>query len=151
NAYRDKLVPMEDDHLAQGLKWIDALEATGGTAIHEALARALALRDGKEGRTFTVVFFTDGQPTIGETNPDKILKDTLDKNTANTRIFTFGVGDDVNAALLDQLAERTRALSTYVRPAEDIEAKASGLYGKISNPVLTNLKVNTTGDVRLSE
>ena len=33
------------------------------------------------------------------------------KNTANTRIFTFGVGDDVNAALLDQLADKTRAVT----------------------------------------
>ena len=28
------------------------------------------------------------------------------KNSVNTRIFTFGVGDDVNAAMLDQLADR---------------------------------------------
>src|SRR5262249_48516865 len=72
-------------------------------------------------------------------------------NTANTRIFTFGVGDDVNADLLDQLAEQTRAVSTYVRPAEDIEVKASALYAKVSQPVLTNLKL-TAGDAgRLSE
>jgi Ca-activated chloride channel family protein len=97
------------------------------------------------------VFFTDGQPTIGETQPDKILRNTLAKNTANTRIFTFGVGDDVNATLLDQLAEKTRALSTYIRPAEDIENKVSGLYGKISNPVLTNLKLSATNDIKFSE
>jgi Ca-activated chloride channel family protein len=82
---------------------------------------------------------------------DKIIKDTLAKNTANTRIFTFGVGDDVNAAMLDQLAEQTRAVSTYVRPAEDIEAKVSGLYSKISHPILANLKLSTTNDVRFSD
>ena len=53
--------------------------------------------------------------------------------------------------MLDQLAEQTRALSTYVRPAEDIEAKVSGLYSKISNPVLTNLKLTATNDVSCSE
>src|SRR5205085_9465120 len=53
--------------------------------------------------------------------------------------------------MLDRLAEGTRALATYVRPAEDIEAKTSGLVAKISNPVLTDLKVVTTGDVSLSE
>src|SRR6185436_16432361 len=98
-----------------------------------------------------VVFFTDGQPTIGETNVDKILKNTLAQNTASTRIFTFGVGDDVNATMLDQLAEQTRALSTFVRPAEDIEAKVSGLYSKISNPILTNLKLTASNDISLSE
>ena len=71
------------------------------------------------------MFFTDGQPTIGETNTDKILAEHPAKNTANTRIFTFGVGDDVNATFLDAIADKTRALATYVRPAEDIEAKVS--------------------------
>jgi Ca-activated chloride channel family protein len=75
----------------------------------------------------------------------------LDKKTGNTRIFTFGVGDDVNAAMLDKLADETRAVSTYVRPAEDIEVKVSGLYGKISHPVLTDLKLKVTGGATLSE
>ncbi len=130
---------------------MDDLENTGGTAINDALASALDLRGNEEGRSFTVVFFTDGQPTIGETRPDMILKNTLAKNTANTRIFTFGVGDDVNATMLDQLAEKTRAISTYVRPSEDIENKVSGLYSKISNPVLTNLNLSATNDIKFSE
>jgi Ca-activated chloride channel family protein len=72
------------------------------------------------------------------------------KNTADTRIFTFGVGDDVNATLLDQLADQTRAVSTFVRPSEDIEAKCSVLYDKISHPVLANLKLKVN-NVQVSE
>ncbi len=151
NKYRDKLQDVSDETLEHAKKWVEGLEATGGTAINDALSSALEYRTSDEGRSFNVVFFTDGQPTIGETNVDKIMKNTMAKNTTNTRIFTFGVGDDVNATFLDQLAENTRALSTYVRPAEDIEAKVSGLYAKISNPVLTNLKLTTTADVGLLE
>jgi Ca-activated chloride channel family protein len=151
NKYRDALLPADSEHLGQARKWVEALEATGGTAINDALATALDYRTKDEGRSFTIVFFTDGQPTIGETDVEKILRNTFAKNTANTRIFTFGVGDDVNATMLDRLAEGTRALATYVRPAEDIEAKVSGLCSKISHPVLTHLKVATTGDVSLSE
>jgi Ca-activated chloride channel family protein len=151
NRYEDKLLEANAEQLAKAKKWVEELEATGGTAINDALASALELRTTDEGRTFTVVFFTDGQPTIGETDIDKIVKNTSAKNTANTRIFTFGVGDDVNATMLDQLAEKTRALSTYVRPAEDIENKVSGLYSKISHPVLTNLKLSATNDIKFSE
>jgi Ca-activated chloride channel family protein len=151
NRYEDKLLPANAEQVAKAKKWVEELEATGGTAINDALASALELRSKEEGRSFTVVFFTDGQPTIGETNVDKIVKNTLAKNTANTRIFTFGVGDDVNATMLDQLADKTRASSTYVRPSEDIENKVSGLYSKISNPVLTNLKLTATNDIKFSE
>jgi Ca-activated chloride channel family protein len=151
NRYEDKLLEASAEQISRAKKWVEDLDATGGTAINDALASALELRSTDEGRSFTVVFFTDGQPTIGESDPDRILKNTIAHNTANTRIFTFGVGDDVNATLLDQLAEKTRALSTYVRPAEDIENKVSGLYGKISNPVLTNLKLTATNDVHFNE
>jgi Ca-activated chloride channel family protein len=151
NRYKDGLLNADADQLAQAAKWVDQLEATGGTAINDALASALALRTADEGRTFTVVFFTDGEPTIGETNPDKIVKNVEARNTASTRIFTFGVGHDVNATLLDQLAEQTRAVSTYVRPEEDIAVKVGGLYAKISHPVLTNLKLAATNDVGFTE
>jgi Ca-activated chloride channel family protein len=151
NRYKDGLLSADSEQIVQAKKWVDNLDAVGGTAINDALLSALELRSKDEGRTFTIVFFTDGQPTIGETNIDKILKTTFAKNTTNTRIFTFGVGDDVNASFLDQLAEGTRAVSTYVRPQEDIEVKVSSLYSKISHPVLANLKVAPTNEVSFSE
>jgi len=151
NRYRDGLTDVGPEQLAQALRWVDKLEATGGTAINDPMLSALELRPKDEGRTFTVVFFTDGQPTIGETSVEKITANVLSRNTTNTRVFTFGVGDDVNATFLDNLAEKTRAVSTYVRPQEDIEAKVSSLYAKVSNPVLTDLKLSATNGVSLSE
>jgi Ca-activated chloride channel family protein len=152
NNYEDKLQDVTTDSLEKAKRWVDNVDATGGTAIDGAMARALDMNPKDSTRPFTVVFFTDGRPTIGETNPDKILQNVAKKHEGNTRIFTFGVGDDVNASMLDQMADQSRAISTYVREAEDIETKVSGLYSKISNPVLANLKIAVEGgDVRLSE
>jgi Ca-activated chloride channel family protein len=151
NKYADELLPASTEQVTAAKKWVKQLKAVGGTAIDEALARALDFRADDPTRTFTIVFFTDGRPTIGEINPDKILQNFAKKNTANTRVFTFGVGDDVHATMLDQLAEQTRAVSTYVRETEDIETKVSSLYGKISNPVLANLKLTAGPGVQLSE
>jgi Ca-activated chloride channel homolog len=151
NKYENNLLPATKENLATARKWVEALEARGGTAIDDAMSEAMAMRTNDESRPFTIVFFTDGQPTIGEINSDKILANVTKKNTASTRIFTFGVGDDVNATLLDAMAENSRAIPTYVRETEDIEAKTAGLYAKISNPVLANLKLTVSGDVKLNE
>lgn len=151
NLYEEKLLDATTEQVKKATKWVDELESTGGTAINAALEAALKLRPSDPERPYTIVFFTDGQPTIGELNADKIYKGVADKTNAQTRIFTFGVGDDVNAALLDRLADNTRALSTYVRPEEDIAAKVESLYSKMTSPVLTNLKLVTTGDVKLNE
>lgn len=152
NRYRDRLTPVDKDQIDQAKKWVDRLETTGGTAINDALLAALEMRTADAGRTFTVVFFTDGKPTIGEINTDKILANISRKNTANTRIFSFGVGNDLNAAFLDQLSDQTRAASSYVRPGEDIEVKVSSFYDKISHPVLANLQLAPVGEgVQLQE
>src|SRR5262245_28371844 len=71
NKYNEDLLPATTANLEQARKWVDDLEATGGTAINDALLAALALRSGDTSRTFTVVFFTDGRPTIGETNVER--------------------------------------------------------------------------------
>jgi Ca-activated chloride channel family protein len=149
--YTNNLQTASPGNLEAARRWVDDLEATGGTFIDGALQEALAMRSNDEGRTYTMVFFTDGQPTWGERNPAKIVDNVKKKNTGNTRIFSFGVGDDVNTVLLDSLAENTKAISTYVRESEDIEAKVSSLYSKISNPVLANLKLEVGEGVTISE
>ena len=151
NKYQEGLLPASKVELEKAKKWVDALEATGGTAIDDALATALNYRSKDEGRTFNIVFFTDGRPTIGETNTDVILANFAKRNTYSTRVFTFGVGDDVNASMLDKLAADSRAIATYVRESEDIETRVTSLLGKISNPVLANLKLSVSSGVSLNE
>ncbi len=60
----------------------------------------------------------------------------------NARIFTFGVGDDVDTFLLDQLVQIFRGAGSYVRPTEQIDEEVTSLYNKISAPVLTNISVD---------
>jgi Ca-activated chloride channel family protein len=151
NKYNTELQPATEGNVEAAKKWVSKLQATGGTAINEALQQAFDFNANDQSRTFTIVFFTDGRPTVGEINPDKILANVAKRNTSNTRIFSFGVGDDVHATLLDRLSEDSRAVATYVREAEDIEAKVSSLYSKISHPVLANLKLSVGPDVTISE
>jgi Ca-activated chloride channel family protein len=115
--------------------------ASGGTAIDEALREAMKLNPGQD-RPFMVVFLTDGEPTIGERDPATILKNVSGRTAANVRLFSFGVGTDVNAALLDDLSASNRGTCTYVVPKEDIEVKVSSFYARVSSPVLTDIKLD---------
>ncbi len=151
NRFADGVTEATSDQIAKANRWLDKLEASGGTAMDDALQAALDLQRADSGRTFTIAFFTDGKPTLGVTDPEKILANVARKNTARTRIFTFGVGHGVNASLLDRLAEQTRGASTYVLPSENLEAKVSAFYDKISRPVLIDLTLTAGHGIRLSE
>src|SRR5262249_22445492 len=53
SKYRDHLAESGREQVENAKHWIDRLEATGGTAINDALLAALAMRSGDSGRTFT--------------------------------------------------------------------------------------------------
>jgi Ca-activated chloride channel family protein len=128
----------------KALAFIDGMKAAGGTAIEEAVGKALEMvpRDGK--RLTMIVFITDGLPTIGERDPDRLLA-KFKAATGATRIFTFGIGSDVNTKLLDQVAETSHGYSQYVLPKEDIEVAISSFMAKVQDPILTKLKLDFTG------
>lgn len=125
----------------KGRSFAEGLRAAGGTSIDTALERALA-QEVPEDRVHQVIFVTDGIPTIGQTNPDEILKSSKAKLGANERIFSFGVGYDVNTKLMDGLARHGRGHSDYVKPGEDMEQPIAALYTRISSPVLSDVEVD---------
>jgi len=73
------------------------------------------------------------------------------KKAGSARIFSFGIGSDVNTQLLDQIAEGTRAFSQYVLANEDLEVKVSSFYTRIKEPALTNVRLEFGGGVRTSK
>jgi Ca-activated chloride channel family protein len=145
-CFPDGMKTYGSDTRDKALQFVGQFSAEGSTDIHQALTRALGMLD-KEGgnKPSYVVFLTDGLPTAGETNEDTILKDVTAANKLRTRLFAFGVGYDVNTHLLDKLTEANHGLTEYVRPSESIEGKVSGLYAKISSPVLSDVKLDIAG------
>ena len=121
-------------------QWIDGLDAIGSTDIDLALREAMAMADPE--RPTVVLFLTDGLPTEGVTDTATILANVKAAAPANVRIFTFGVGYDVDTLLLDQLYQTFRGAGVYVRPEERVDDEVSALYAKISAPVLTNLTLD---------
>ncbi len=131
--------------------FIKGLRPIGGTAISDALDRALKMKAPGAARPFMVVFLTDGKPTIGETDEERLVAQVARDQSAATRIFCFGIGTDINTHLLDKIAERTRAASQYVLPEEDLEVKVSNFFTKIKEPLLTNLKLEFPAGVRVTK
>ena len=144
--FRDNLTPATPANLDAARAFIAGIKAVGGTNIEAALDKALQTpKDGEIGdksRPRQVVFLTDGLPTVGETRVEELLGDAQKENDKRARIWTFGVGFDVNTRLLDGLASENGGDADYVLPAEDIETKVGALYEKIAYPVLTDTKLD---------
>lgn len=137
STYADRLLPASER--AGALQYVEGLAAGGSTDIDGALARALELADRESGRPQVILFLTDGLPTVGEQDPERILRNVRGRSNPNVRLFAFGVGYDVNSALLDALAQENHGASAYILPGENLEERISAFYSKIESPVLTDL------------
>ncbi len=87
-----------------------------------------------------ILFLTNGTPTVGVTDLESILTHVTQANQG-ARIFTFGVGYEVNTHFLDRLSQENKGAFQYVRPEEDIEVAVSTLFRQISSPVLEEARL----------
>jgi Ca-activated chloride channel family protein len=146
-AFRDDYVPATDANLRAARRYLDGLDAEGSTNIAGALDVALGSSSGN-GRMPLVLFVTDGEPTVGERNPDAIASRAA-SHRGRARLFTFGVGADVNAALVEQLAVEGRGTAHFVRPDESVERALELVARRLTSPVVTDVRVHLDGDARL--
>lgn len=140
------LIAADDSGRARGEAFVKRLKPVGGTNINQSLLASLRqFSETDRERPKMLVFMTDGLPTVDETNVTRILDNVRKASKPGVRLFTFGVGYDVNTALLDKLAAENGGVADYVEPKEDLEVKVSNFFSKVNYPVLTDLQLDMGG------
>ena len=134
----------------QARDYISALRVSGGTNIHDSVVEALRQKP-LAGMLPLVLFLTDGLPTIGQTSEKAIREAVAKGNPHQRRVFTFGVGVDVNTPLLSRIARETRASAEFVLPKEDVEVKVGRVFERLRGPLLTKPAVRVDESNRVSD
>ena len=145
-SFRDGFVRATPENVREGMRYLESLDASGSTNISGALDAALD-DETTSGRLGLVLFVTDGEPTVGERNPDAIAT-RVARLRKSRRIFSFGVGAELNAALVERLAVEGRGTAHFVRPDESVERAVSIVASRLTSPVITDVRVYADG-VRL--
>ena len=140
--FAERPVIKDKAQMSQARAYISRLKADGGTNIRDALVEALDQPATPQTLPLTI-FLTDGMPTSGETRESAIRSSVVAANKHKRRIFSFGVGFDVNAPLLTSVANATRATATFVFPKENVETKVSEVFRRLSGPVLADPQLAT--------
>lgn len=138
--FRPGFAAATPEALRDARAFVDGLSAGGGTNIEGALRATLEPGAAPEGRLGIVVFLTDGLPSVGEQAPER-LAGLAAGRLEGTRLFTIGVGHDVNTFLLDRLAMEGRGAAEYVAPGTDVELAVGSVLRRVSRPALTGLRI----------
>ena len=135
------LIKADKAGIRKGVAFVEKLSPNGGTNINDALKAALKQFENSD-RPHMLVFLTDGLPTVGESDVDKIVENAKQVKVENVRMFPFGVGYDVNTRLLDKLATANGGFAEYVEPKENLEIKVSNFFTRVNSPVLTDFNLD---------
>ncbi|HET9530313.1 MAG TPA: carboxypeptidase regulatory-like domain-containing protein, partial [Blastocatellia bacterium] len=147
-VFGGQIIPMEKRliratraNIARAIDFVGKQGLLSATNINDALVTAMGMFE-RGARPQNLVFITDGQPTASISDPNQIVANTRAANTANARLFTFGVGRDVNRLLLERLALENRGAESNIADESKLESTVSSFFAKVSQPVLSNLNID---------
>jgi Ca-activated chloride channel family protein len=137
-------VPADAEHLRVARRFVEGLDAAGGTEIYPALKAALVDTTPTDTTHLRqVIFLTDGAVS----NEDQVLAE-IGKSLGRSRLFTVGIGSAPNSFLMEHIAVQGRGTFTHIGSEAEVDARMTELFNKLESPVMTDLRV-TTNDAKL--
>lgn len=115
----------------------------GGTNINDAVTMACRIlrNEGNSPSSNIIVFLTDGEPTAGETNVQRIVANVADEAAGQVSIFSLAFGYNLDFILLEMLAYRTGGDVQRIYEGEDAAIQLKNFYKSISSPLIYDVEM----------
>lgn len=122
-----------ETNLKEATKYVNSLEATGGTEILNPIVFSLYEKNSNK----TILLFTDGQ--VGnECQIIQYVRENIEKN----RLFAFGIDSNVNAFFIKEISNVGNGKAELIQPGEKIDDAIIRTFARIQTPMLENLKID---------
>jgi len=126
---------VSDQSMNEASKFVQGLEANGGTEMRPALSMALDSAPSEE-HLRQIVFITDG--SVGyEDELFSMIEDRL----GSARLFTVGIGSAPNSWFMQKAAESGRGSFTFISALHEVREKMDGLFRKLEHPQMTDIDI----------
>ncbi len=135
DAFAAAPVPANRSNLESAAAFINQQDALGVSNFEAGLGRAMR-QAFPAGRVNHVIFLTDGLPNIGEIELGPLSELVGKWSEGRVRLFTIGVGADVDQNFLTALAEEHGGESHFLSEEGDIEQALRVLFEEFTFPVL---------------
>lgn len=146
-SFSEELVEYNMQTESEALAYIDNIQAGGSTNISESLITSInQFNVVQEDKANIIIFCTDGNATAGEQSTNGILsliESEINLTEKEVFLFTIGIGEDLDQALLTLLARENSGLVQFIDP-ETLQEDLVKFFLSINNPVLLNTEITFT-------
>jgi len=137
------------DDVAQAVLWVLQLAAGSSTNISAGLAAGAAIGSSTPTQAeIDLLLVTDGRPTAGSQTAAEILDDVqraANSTERDLRIFAFGIGNDLDQELLNQLAHETEGEASFALDDAEIADQFGELFDRVRGGGLFDVVVELEG------
>ncbi len=134
-TFHSGLAPAGKDNREEAARFLDGIQARGGTELAAGFSAAAGMLDDGGG---DLLVFTDGQVFGTETILERA-------RALNVRIHTLGIGSASQDRFLALLASQTGGVGRFVTPRERVDLAAVDLFASIGRPVAAGVQVRVDG------
>ncbi|XP_009295210.1 inter-alpha-trypsin inhibitor heavy chain H6 [Danio rerio] len=154
---KDRTVRATRQNVRDAKEFVRKIIAAGWTNINAALLSAAKLlnpstrsssstgRAPSSQRVPMIIFLTDGEATIGETETDVILHNAQ-KSLGLVSLFGLAFGDDADFPMLRRLALENRGVARMVYEDDDAAIQLKGFYDEVATPLLSDIQLSYLDD-----
>ncbi|KAE8612907.1 hypothetical protein XENTR_v10013038 [Xenopus tropicalis] len=146
--WEQSLVKATPENLNRAKEYVRNLYPKGWTNINDALLSAISLLDqAHDARSVPkrsaslIIFMTDGQPSTGERNLDKIQENARNAIRGKYSLYSLGFGVGVDYPFLEKLSLENSGVARRIYEESDAALQMEGFYDEVANPTLMDIEL----------
>ncbi|NWQ70366.1 ITIH3 inhibitor, partial [Neopipo cinnamomea] len=149
STWKETLIKATPENLDEARKFVRNIVAGGMTNLHGGLMKGIdILNAAHEGNLVPkrsasiIIMLTDGHPNRGVSNIQTIETDVKNAIGGRYPLYNLGFGPGVDFGFLERMALENKGLARRIYPDSDAALQLQGFYDEVSNPMLTDVKLN---------
>ncbi|XP_048029066.1 inter-alpha-trypsin inhibitor heavy chain H3-like isoform X4 [Megalobrama amblycephala] len=152
-TWKHELLKATKQNLKKAKSFVKEIRERGNTNINAAVLAGVDMinRHPQEGTTSILILLTDGDPTSGETNIERIMANVKKAIGLKFPLYCLGFGHDVNFDFLTKMSLENGGVARRIYEDSDADLQLQGFYDEVAVPLLTDIQLQYTGGTNLTK
>ncbi|XDV51309.1 hypothetical protein PO909_020221 [Leuciscus waleckii] len=152
-TWKNELLKATKENLETAKSFVKEISDRGATDINAAVLAGVDMinRHPREGTASILILLTDGDPTSGETNIERIMANVKEAIGLKFPLYCLGFGYDVNFDFLTKMSLENGGVARRIYEDSDADLQLQGFYDEVAVPLLTDIQLTYTGGTNLTK
>ncbi|CAM4731618.1 unnamed protein product [Leuciscus chuanchicus] len=152
-TWKNELLKATKENLETAKSFVKEIRDRGATDINAAVLAGVDMinRHPREGTASILILLTDGDPTSGETNIERIMANVKEAIGLKFPLYCLGFGYDVNFDFLTKMSLENGGVARRIYEDSDADLQLQGFYDEVAVPLLTDIQLKYTGGTNLTK